>query len=178
MLHLIPTPIVYSTDTSYCWTDATPPFQNQPLQKTTSTSLCRKFRHQLFVSAMSIIVQLWYWMIQLVHKRTSKNTLPHVKKKSMILPRYHVWWTRILGLILYSCAGDRLTKMLVNGEMQQARFSFPAFRFTEQQNQTVSTYYLHCITRLCERTSCMTFRVNTMIQYTHCTWWGLPYKIC
>ncbi|XP_057177436.1 zona pellucida-like domain-containing protein 1 isoform X2 [Triplophysa rosa] len=56
------------------------------------------------------------------------------------------------------CTRDRLTKMLVNGEMQHARFSFPAFRFTEQQNQTVSTYYLHCITRLCERTTCMTFR--------------------
>ncbi|XP_067253213.1 zona pellucida-like domain-containing protein 1 [Chanodichthys erythropterus] len=56
------------------------------------------------------------------------------------------------------CEMDRLTKMLVNGEMQLARFSFPAFRFTEQQNQTVSTYFLHCITRLCEISSCSTFR--------------------
>ncbi|XP_077098107.1 zona pellucida-like domain-containing protein 1 [Siphateles boraxobius] len=56
------------------------------------------------------------------------------------------------------CEMDRLTKMLVNGEMQLARFSFPAFRFTEQQNQTVSTYYLHCITRLCEISTCATFR--------------------
>ncbi|XP_050977519.1 zona pellucida-like domain-containing protein 1 [Labeo rohita] len=56
------------------------------------------------------------------------------------------------------CGSDRLTKMLVNGEMQLARFSFPAFRFTEQQNQTVSTYYLHCITRLCEISTCSTFR--------------------
>ncbi|XP_051971620.1 zona pellucida-like domain-containing protein 1 [Xyrauchen texanus] len=55
------------------------------------------------------------------------------------------------------CTRVRLTKMLVNGEMQHARFSFPAFRFTEQQNETVSTYYLHCITRLCEKTSCSIF---------------------
>ncbi len=51
--------------------------------------------------------------------------------------------------------------MMVNGEMQVARFSFPAFRFTEQQNQTVSTYYLHCITRLCEISTCSAFRVKT-----------------
>ncbi|XP_056096181.1 zona pellucida-like domain-containing protein 1 [Rhinichthys klamathensis goyatoka] len=56
------------------------------------------------------------------------------------------------------CEMDRLTKMLVNGEMQLARFSFPAFRFTEQQNQTVSSYYLHCITRLCEISTCAAFR--------------------
>nr|XP_055064361.1 zona pellucida-like domain-containing protein 1 [Misgurnus anguillicaudatus] len=55
------------------------------------------------------------------------------------------------------CTRDFFTKMLVNGEEQHARFLFPAFRFTEQQNQTVSRYYLHCITRLCEMTSCMTF---------------------
>lgn len=55
--------------------------------------------------------------------------------------------------------------MLVNGEMQIARFSFSAFRFTEQQNQTVSTYYLHCITRLCEISTCSTFRVKTFNLY-------------
>ncbi|XP_051541734.1 zona pellucida-like domain-containing protein 1 [Myxocyprinus asiaticus] len=55
------------------------------------------------------------------------------------------------------CTRDRFTKMLVNGEMQHAQFSFPAFRFTEQQNQTMSTYFLHCITRLCEKTSCSAF---------------------
>ncbi|KAM9442897.1 uncharacterized protein ACWYII_014648 [Salvelinus alpinus] len=29
---------------------------------------------------------------------------------------------------------------------------------SRQQNQTVSTYYLHCITRLCDRTNCRTFK--------------------
>ncbi|XP_056329609.1 zona pellucida-like domain-containing protein 1 isoform X1 [Danio aesculapii] len=56
------------------------------------------------------------------------------------------------------CSQDPMTSMLENGESQRARFSFPAFRFIEQQNQTVSTYYLHCITRLCETTTCPQFK--------------------
>lgn len=57
------------------------------------------------------------------------------------------------------CSRDQLTTMLENGDSQRARFSFPAFRFIEQQNQTISTYYLHCITRLCERATCTQFKV-------------------
>ncbi|XP_063744022.1 zona pellucida-like domain-containing protein 1 [Eleginops maclovinus] len=55
------------------------------------------------------------------------------------------------------CSKDRFTTMMENGESQSARFRFPAFRFIEQQNETVSTYYLHCITRLCEKSTCSTF---------------------
>ena len=50
--------------------------------------------------------------------------------------------------------------MLENGDSQKARFYFSAFRFIEQQNETISTYYLHCITRLCERSVCSTFKVG------------------
>ncbi|MGH0182281.1 UNVERIFIED_CONTAM: hypothetical protein FKN15_026008, partial [Acipenser sinensis] len=53
------------------------------------------------------------------------------------------------------------TTIIVNGDTQYARFSFPAFRFTEQQNLTVSTYYLHCITRLCDSSACKDFKCNT-----------------
>ncbi|XP_047457097.1 zona pellucida-like domain-containing protein 1 [Mugil cephalus] len=56
------------------------------------------------------------------------------------------------------CSKDQFTTMIENGESQSARFKFPAFRFIEQQNETVSTYYLHCITRLCEKSSCSTFK--------------------
>lgn len=56
------------------------------------------------------------------------------------------------------CSKDRFTTMIENGDSQSARFHFPAFRFIEQQNETVSTYYLHCITRLCERSTCSTFK--------------------
>ncbi|CAN9498466.1 unnamed protein product [Ophioblennius macclurei] len=56
------------------------------------------------------------------------------------------------------CSKDQLTTMIENGDSQSARFKFPAFRFIEQQNETVSTYFLHCITRLCERSTCSTFK--------------------
>ncbi|KAK9521006.1 hypothetical protein VZT92_020852 [Zoarces viviparus] len=50
--------------------------------------------------------------------------------------------------LFVSCSIDQLTTMLANGDSQKARFYFPAFRFIEQQNETISTCYLHCITRL------------------------------
>ncbi|XP_059199248.1 zona pellucida-like domain-containing protein 1 [Centropristis striata] len=56
------------------------------------------------------------------------------------------------------CSKDRFTTMVENGDSQSARFHFPAFRFIEQQNETVSTYFLHCITRLCEISTCSTFK--------------------
>lgn len=56
------------------------------------------------------------------------------------------------------CSRDQFTTMIENGDSQTARFRFPAFRFIEQQNETVSTYYLHCITRLCEISTCSTFK--------------------
>ncbi|KAM7399185.1 hypothetical protein PAMP_018472 [Pampus punctatissimus] len=60
--------------------------------------------------------------------------------------------------LFVSCSIDQLTTMLENGDSQKARFYFSAFRFIEQQNETISTYYLHCITRLCERSTCSTFK--------------------
>ncbi|CAL8364445.1 unnamed protein product [Lota lota] len=61
--------------------------------------------------------------------------------------------------LFVACSRDQFTTMLVNGDNQKARFSFPAFRFIEQKNQTVSTYYLHCITRLCEKSTCSRFKL-------------------
>ncbi|XP_031156381.2 zona pellucida-like domain-containing protein 1 [Sander lucioperca] len=57
------------------------------------------------------------------------------------------------------CSKDKFTTMIENGDSQSSRFYFPAFRFIEQQNQTVSTYYLHCIIRLCEISTCSTFKI-------------------
>ncbi|XP_054471834.1 zona pellucida-like domain-containing protein 1 [Anoplopoma fimbria] len=56
------------------------------------------------------------------------------------------------------CSQDRFTTVVENGVSQSSRFHFPAFRFIEQQNETVSTYYLHCITRLCEKSTCSAFK--------------------
>ncbi|XP_049897326.1 zona pellucida-like domain-containing protein 1 [Epinephelus moara] len=60
--------------------------------------------------------------------------------------------------LFVSCSRDQMTTMKENGDSHNARFSFPAFRFVEQQNETVSTYYLHCITRLCEISTCNDFK--------------------
>ncbi|XP_020790185.2 zona pellucida-like domain-containing protein 1 [Boleophthalmus pectinirostris] len=56
------------------------------------------------------------------------------------------------------CSQDPLTTIYLNGDGHRATFSFQAFRFLEQQNETVSTYYLHCITRLCEISTCESFK--------------------
>ncbi|KAG7502933.1 hypothetical protein JOB18_028935 [Solea senegalensis] len=60
--------------------------------------------------------------------------------------------------LIVPCSKDSFTTVYENGESQKARFSFPAFRFIEQQDLMMSTYYLHCITRLCEKSTCSTFK--------------------
>ncbi|KAM8853363.1 zona pellucida-like domain-containing protein 1 [Synchiropus picturatus] len=60
--------------------------------------------------------------------------------------------------LFVACSVDQMTTMVENGDSQVARFYFPVFRFIEQENETVSTYYLHCITRLCEQSTCSTFK--------------------
>ncbi|XP_026220617.1 zona pellucida-like domain-containing protein 1 [Anabas testudineus] len=60
--------------------------------------------------------------------------------------------------LFVSCSIDPMTTMLENGVSHKARFYFPAFHFTKQKNETISTYYLHCITRLCEPSTCSTFK--------------------
>ncbi|TKS83840.1 Zona pellucida-like domain-containing protein 1 [Collichthys lucidus] len=60
--------------------------------------------------------------------------------------------------LFVSCSRQPMTSMIENGDSHHARFSFSAFRFLEQQNETVSTYYLHCITRLCEISTCSDFK--------------------
>ncbi|XP_068601860.1 zona pellucida-like domain-containing protein 1 [Brachionichthys hirsutus] len=56
--------------------------------------------------------------------------------------------------LFVGCTRDEQTKVELNGLSQVAFFSFEAFRFVEHQNKTVSTFYLHCITTLCEVTKC------------------------
>ncbi|CAB1349030.1 unnamed protein product, partial [Coregonus sp. 'balchen'] len=89
---------------------------------------------------------------------------------SLFLYRYHALLDRCYVFVFplpfistffnlfVSCSIDQMTTMLENGDSQKARFYFPVFRFIKQQNQTVSTYYLHCITRLCDCTTCSTFK--------------------
>ncbi|XP_068441813.1 zona pellucida-like domain-containing protein 1 [Clinocottus analis] len=56
--------------------------------------------------------------------------------------------------LFVGCQRDAQTKVDINGVSQVAHFSFEAFRFVEHQNKTVSTFFLHCVTRLCDVASC------------------------
>ncbi|XP_062328876.1 zona pellucida-like domain-containing protein 1 [Osmerus eperlanus] len=56
--------------------------------------------------------------------------------------------------LFVGCNRDGQTKVEVNGVSQKAYFSFEAFRFVQHKNMTVSTFYLHCVTRLCEVSTC------------------------
>lgn len=60
--------------------------------------------------------------------------------------------------LFVSCSKDQFTNMIENGDSQRARFKFPAFRFIEHEKEPVSTYYIHCVIRLCERSTCSTFK--------------------
>ncbi|CAL8364415.1 unnamed protein product [Lota lota] len=60
--------------------------------------------------------------------------------------------------LFVGCNRDGQTIIAINGMDQTARFSFEAFRFVQQK--TSSTFYLHCSTRLCERSSCPTLVEN------------------
>ncbi|XP_029700009.1 zona pellucida-like domain-containing protein 1 [Takifugu rubripes] len=62
--------------------------------------------------------------------------------------------------LFVGCTRDAQTKLEQNGEAQSANFSFEAFRFVEHKNQPISTFYLHCITRLCEVSSCASLKPN------------------
>ncbi|XP_042342905.1 zona pellucida-like domain-containing protein 1 [Plectropomus leopardus] len=56
------------------------------------------------------------------------------------------------------CRHEPRTKLDLNGESQEAHFSFEAFRFVEHKNLVVSTFYLHCVARLCEVSLCSSLK--------------------
>lgn len=70
----------------------------------------------------------------------------------------HVWYFPTcshIAIFFHSrCNRDPQTKVDLNGEKQEAHFSFEAFRFVQHKNKTVSTFFLHCVTRLCEPSAC------------------------
>uniref|UniRef100_A0A3Q1ISJ4 ZP domain-containing protein n=1 Tax=Anabas testudineus TaxID=64144 RepID=A0A3Q1ISJ4_ANATE len=55
--------------------------------------------------------------------------------------------------LFVGCNRDCQTIIAVNGLKQEARFSFETFRF-QNQDTPISTYYIHCNTRLCVNNIC------------------------
>uniref|UniRef100_UPI00398F3377 zona pellucida-like domain-containing protein 1 n=1 Tax=Pristiophorus japonicus TaxID=55135 RepID=UPI00398F3377 len=70
--------------------------------------------------------------------------------------QYHLNSSQTYDLFI-GCNKEQQTNIVSNGQDQFARFYFEAFRFTEHRNLTVSTFYLHCITRLCAQAACADF---------------------
>ncbi|KAG7243175.1 hypothetical protein INR49_016550 [Caranx melampygus] len=62
--------------------------------------------------------------------------------------------------LFVGCTRDAQTVVELNGASQRAQFSFEAFRFVEHKNLTISTFYLHCVTRLCEVSTCSALLPN------------------
>ncbi|MEQ2290969.1 hypothetical protein AMECASPLE_008556 [Ameca splendens] len=62
--------------------------------------------------------------------------------------------------LFVGCTRDSQTKIQANGVSQKALFNFEAFRFVEHKNMTVSTFFLHCVTRLCETATCSSLLPN------------------
>ncbi|KAK5859281.1 hypothetical protein PBY51_003360 [Eleginops maclovinus] len=63
--------------------------------------------------------------------------------------------------LFVGCNRDSQTMLEVNGVHQEARFSFEAFRFVEStETAPLSTYYVHCATRLCVNSFCPQLTMN------------------
>ncbi|KAG7515752.1 hypothetical protein JOB18_015377 [Solea senegalensis] len=56
--------------------------------------------------------------------------------------------------LFVGCDRDIQTIVMTNGDQQEARFSFEAFRFIQSSDDIISTYYVHCATRLCVNSIC------------------------
>ncbi|XP_072901372.1 zona pellucida-like domain-containing protein 1 [Hemitrygon akajei] len=70
--------------------------------------------------------------------------------------RFHLNSSQTYDLFI-GCTKEPQTNIVSNGKDQFARFYFEAFRFTEHRDLAVSTFYLHCITRLCAKAACSEF---------------------
>ncbi|XP_039478277.1 zona pellucida-like domain-containing protein 1 [Oreochromis aureus] len=57
------------------------------------------------------------------------------------------------GLFVWN-TWDAQAMVEINGVSQKALFSFEAFRLVDNEYEAVSTFYLHCVTRLCEMSKC------------------------
>ncbi|KAF7660805.1 hypothetical protein LDENG_00275010 [Lucifuga dentata] len=84
---------------------------------------------------------------------------------NVLLDRCYATTTPYPEMVTYydlfvACIRDPQTLVELNGVSQEATFRFEAFRFVEHKNLTVSTFYLHCITRLCEVDSCASLMPN------------------
>uniref|UniRef100_A0A3B4ZIA0 Zona pellucida-like domain-containing protein 1 n=1 Tax=Stegastes partitus TaxID=144197 RepID=A0A3B4ZIA0_9TELE len=165
--------ITYNAELKYYYSCAYPlEYLINNTQVDSSSSIALKDNNGSFISTLSLTLyqDINYTMPLIMPPRgieLRKNV--YVQVVASNLTSYFVLLDRCYASVsphpsnstffnLFVCSIDQLTTMLENGDSQKARFYFPVFRFIEQQNETISTYYLHCITRLCEQSTCNTFK--------------------
>uniref|UniRef100_A0A3Q3MIT2 Zona pellucida-like domain-containing protein 1 n=1 Tax=Mastacembelus armatus TaxID=205130 RepID=A0A3Q3MIT2_9TELE len=73
--------------------------------------------------------------------------------------------------LFVGCTRDPQTKVEINGVSRMAQFSFEAFRFVEHKNLSVSTFYIHCVTRLCEVSTCGSLLPVWHLRIIVVLWW-------
>ncbi|XP_008307676.1 zona pellucida-like domain-containing protein 1 [Cynoglossus semilaevis] len=56
--------------------------------------------------------------------------------------------------LFVGCDKEPQTTIELNGKAQEARYTFEAFRFVIHNELAISSFYLHCVTRLCEVGTC------------------------
>ncbi|XP_041098197.1 zona pellucida-like domain-containing protein 1 isoform X2 [Polyodon spathula] len=52
------------------------------------------------------------------------------------------------------CSKDNHTTIVQNGDSLTSQFHFDAFRFVQHRDRKLSSIYLHCVTRLCQPSTC------------------------
>ncbi|KAK1153506.1 zona pellucida-like domain-containing protein 1, partial [Acipenser oxyrinchus oxyrinchus] len=52
------------------------------------------------------------------------------------------------------CSKDNQTTIIQNGDGLTSQFRFDAFRFLQHRDRKLSSIYLHCVTRLCQPSTC------------------------
>uniref|UniRef100_A0A665TGT3 ZP domain-containing protein n=1 Tax=Echeneis naucrates TaxID=173247 RepID=A0A665TGT3_ECHNA len=149
---------------------------NNTQMTVSGVSLAVKDNNGSFISTLSIQLfsdKSYSSMLQIPPEGLTLKTRIFVEvKASNLTNRFNVLLDRCYATALplhinatfhnlfVGCDRDSQTVMGVNGQQQEARFSFEAFRFVQNAHETLSTYYVHCATRLCVNSFCPTLIQN------------------
>uniref|UniRef100_A0A673AD94 Si:ch73-261i21.5 n=1 Tax=Sphaeramia orbicularis TaxID=375764 RepID=A0A673AD94_9TELE len=166
---------------------------NNTQMSVSGTTLAVKDTNGSFISTLSMRLyadNAYSTMLTIPAEGLELKTRVFVEvKASNLTSRFHVLLDRCYATtspfhssteffdLFVGCNRDGQTVIDVNGEQQEARFSFEVFRFTEHSDAFKSIYYVHCATRLCVNTICPTLvqLIYIMNRFTSTIY---PFKRC
>ncbi|MGH0192368.1 UNVERIFIED_CONTAM: hypothetical protein FKN15_010307 [Acipenser sinensis] len=67
-------------------------------------------------------------------------------------------------MLIFSCSKDNQTTIIQNGDGLTSQFRFDAFRFLQHRDRKLSSIYLHCVTRLCQPSTCKELKAVRLCQ--------------